>query len=285
MPLPMRPGNQRGRLPVGMIDVLPAEQAIRSTRRSPGLAVPSTVVPSSSARVVAPLALVRFLLLAAAIASCAGPASLPPRTPGEVMQPATRSSATLELRGPAPNVLRLAKRAYGCGKSRAYFDEPLLTVIDYSLPSTARRLWVLDLASGEVLFHELVAHGRGSGGNFAVAFSNVEGSKQSSLGLFRTGETYEGRHGYSLRLVGLEPGVNDRAAARAIVIHGADYVTPKFAVQNGRLGRSWGCPALDPRVSRQVIDTIKGGTAVFAYYPDDAWLSASTLLDGDCGTR
>jgi hypothetical protein len=185
--------------------------------------------------------------------------------------------------GLAPRVFDLARHAYHCGKSRGYFDKPILTVIDYSLPSTERRLWVVDLASGQALFHELVAHGRGSGDNFAVTFSNIEGSKQSSLGLFRTGETYEGIHGYSLRLTGLEPGVNDRAEARAIVIHGADYVTPEFAEQNGRLGRSWGCPALDPRVSRRIIDTIKGGTAVFVYYPDDVWLSGSTMLGGPCG--
>jgi hypothetical protein len=187
--------------------------------------------------------------------------------------------------GLAPRVFDLARRAYACGKSRSYFDKPILTVIDYSLPSTERRLWVIDLVSGQVLFHELVAHGRGSGDNFAVTFSNIKGSKKSSLGLFRTGETYEGMHGYSLRLAGLEPGVNDRAEARAIVIHGADYVTPEFAEQNGRLGRSWGCPALDPRVHRRIIDTIKGGTAVFAYYPDDAWLRDSTMLDGQCGGR
>ena len=179
----------------------------------------------------------------------------------------------------------MARRAYDCGKSRGYFDKPILTVIDYSLPSTERRLWVLDLASGETLFHELVAHGSGSGDNFAVLFSNVEGSKQSSLGLFRTGETYEGRHGYSLRLAGLEPGVNDRAEERAIVMHGADYVTDEFAERNGRLGRSWGCPALDPDIHHRVIDTIKDGTALFAYYPDDVWLSGSAFLDGHCGTR
>jgi hypothetical protein len=216
------------------------------------------------------------------LASCA-PATSPPREAERAVSgPVRPRSTTSPEDGPASEVLDLARRAYDCGESRGYFDKPLLTVIDYSLPSTERRLWVIDLASGQVLFHELVAHGRGSGENFAVAFSNLEGSKQSSLGLFRTGETYEGKHGYSLRLVGLEPGVNDRAEARAIVIHGADYVTPEFAEQNGRLGRSWGCPALDPHVHRRVIDTIKGGTALFAYYPDDAWLSESTFLSQGC---
>ena len=126
-----------------------------------------------------------------------------------------------------------------------------------------------------MLFHELVAHGKGSGDDRASRFSNREGSLQSSLGLFRTAETYHGRHGYSLRLDGLEPGVNDRARERAVVIHGADYATQAFAARHGRLGRSWGCPAVDPRIHRALIDTIRGGTAVFAYYPHSSWLAES----------
>jgi L,D-transpeptidase catalytic domain len=174
--------------------------------------------------------------------------------------------------------LDLALRAYACGSARGEFTEPLLTLIDYSRPSSRPRLWVLDLVSGSVRFHTLVAHGRGSGLARAVAFSNVPESKQSSLGLFRTDATYEGQHGYSLRLIGLETGVNDLAYARNIVIHGADYATAKFASRHGRLGRSWGCPALDPSVHRSVIDTIRGGTALFAYYPDPQWLATSPYL-------
>jgi len=174
--------------------------------------------------------------------------------------------------------LDLALRAYACGSARGEFAQPVLTLIDYSRPSTAPRLWVLDLAQGAVRFRTLVAHGRGSGLSRAVAFSNVPESKQSSLGLFRTEETYEGSHGYSLRLVGLEAGVNDLAYERNIVIHGADYATPKFALRHGRLGRSWGCPALDPSVHRSVIDTIRGGSALFAYYPDARWLATSQYL-------
>jgi hypothetical protein len=111
----------------------------------------------------------------------------------------------------------------------------------------------------------------------------VEGSRQSSLGLFRTAETYQGRHGYSLRLDGLEPGVNDHARDRAIVMHGADYVTPRVVAQFGRVGRSWGCPAVDSAINRELIDTIRGGTAVFAYYPDSHWLSESPYQT--CETR
>jgi hypothetical protein len=174
--------------------------------------------------------------------------------------------------------LDLALRAYECASARGEFSQPVLTLIDYSRPSTAPRLWVLDLAHGTVRFHTLVAHGRGSGLARAVAFSNVPESKQSSLGLFRTDETYEGQHGYSLRLVGLEAGVNDLAYSRNIVIHGADYATRKFARRHGRLGRSWGCPALDPTVHRSVIDTIRGGSALFAYYPDSRWIETSRYL-------
>jgi len=136
---------------------------------------------------------------------------------------------------------------------------------------------VLDLAHGEVLFHELVAHGAGSGDNYATRFSNTVDSRQTSLGLFRTAGTYEGGNGYSLKLQGLEPGFNDRAEQRNIVMHGAWYVSAEHARQHGRLGRSWGCPALPLEDARPVIDKIKGGTFVFSYAPDTAWLrTAST---------
>jgi hypothetical protein len=175
--------------------------------------------------------------------------------------------------------LALALRAFACGRTRGEFSEPILTLVDYSRPSAERRLWVLDLETGDVLFHELVAHGRASGVQRATAFSNVPGSKRSSLGLFRTAEVYLGQHGYSLRLDGLERGVNDRARERAIVVHSAGYASEDFASRHGRLGRSWGCPVLDPAVHRQVIDAIRGGTAWFAYYPDADWLSASSFLE------
>ena len=171
-----------------------------------------------------------------------------------------------------------ALRAYACASARGEFARPVLTLIDYSRPSRNPRLWVLDLAQRAVRFETLVAHGRGSGLGRAVVFSNLPDSKQSSLGLFRTGETYEGQHGYSLRLVGLEAGVNDLAQDRNIVIHGADYVTAKFASRHGRCGRSWGCPALDPAVNRDVIDAIRDGAALFAYYPDARWLGSSPFL-------
>jgi hypothetical protein len=157
-------------------------------------------------------------------------------------------------------------------------DPGTLTVIDFSRPSTERRMWVYDLRARALLFDELVSHGRGSGLAKATAFSNVPESNRSSLGLYRTAETYIGKHGYSLRIDGLEPGINDRARERAIVIHAADYVNEKSARAQGYLGRSLGCPALRPEVARQVIDTVKGGGLIFAYYPDPHWLRTSKYL-------
>jgi hypothetical protein len=178
-------------------------------------------------------------------------------------------------------VLDTALRAASCAQPAVPVAHPqLLTIIDYSKPSTAPRLWVVDTVQRRVLFTELVAHGRGSGANLPTRFSNDDGSLQSSLGLFLTGETYAGTNGYSLRLRGLEPGFNDHASTRAIVMHGAAYVRAGMEPL-GRLGRSWGCPALSMASARQVIDTIKGGSLVFAYYPDAQWLQQSRFL-GSC---
>ena len=128
---------------------------------------------------------------------------------------------------------------------------------------------------------ERVEHGEGSGGTLAVAFSNETGSHQSSLGLFRTDEAYTGRFGYSLRLSGLEPGINDRARERAIVVHGSSDVSQAFIAKWGTIGRSWGCPALAEDIAAQVIDTIAGGSAIFAYYPEVDWLQESRYLHCD----
>ena len=171
------------------------------------------------------------------------------------------------LPAPGARVLELSIQAYERARAEHRVKHPRLTVIDYSLPSTTKRLWVIDLEQKRILFHELVAHGKGSGVDQAESFSNLPGSRQSSLGLFVTGETYRGGNGYSLRLDGLEAGVNDKARARDIVIHGASYVSPEFAARQGRLGRSWGCPALRPQVAGRIIDAIKDGGAIFAYHP------------------
>jgi hypothetical protein len=181
-----------------------------------------------------------------------------------------------------PKVLQLALGAAQCAvRSGAVKDPATLTVIDYSKPSTQNRLWVYDLRARQLLFEELVAHGQGSGANFATTFSNEPDTHRTSIGLFVTDDTYVGRNGYSLRLDGLDRGFNDRARARAIVMHGAPYVSTSFVKAQGRLGRSWGCPALSDAVARNVIDTVKGGSLVFSYYPDDRWLKSSRYL-GDC---
>jgi hypothetical protein len=176
-------------------------------------------------------------------------------------------------------VLDLAMSAVSCGISSGDLaSPPTLTLIDYSLPSSSPRLWVFDLRSGQLLFKELVAHGRNSGDAAATRFSDVSGSRQSSLGLFRTADVYVGHNGYSLRLDGLEPGFNSQARARAIVMHGAKYVDVAVASARGRVGRSWGCPALREAIARQLIDTVRGGGVIFSYYPDPAWLATSKFL-------
>jgi hypothetical protein len=171
-----------------------------------------------------------------------------------------------ERSGLRPDVLRLALQARDRVVATGVASRRLLAVIDYSLPSRERRLWVLDLAQARVLAHELVAHGRGTGGDRALRFSNRPGSLQSSLGTFLTGSVYTGRHGIALRLRGLDRGLNDRAEARAIVIHGASYVSEAVVAKLGRLGRSQGCPALSPEAAPRVIDMLRGGTVLFAYF-------------------
>ena len=182
-----------------------------------------------------------------------------------------------------PAVLRYAVQAQQCAVASGSVTQPQrLAVIDYSRPSTVPRLWVFDLHQRKLLYSEHVAHGKHSGANLANAFSNVEGSFQSSLGLFSAAETYVGGNGYSLRMDGLEPGINDRARERLLVIHGADYVNPVQAQRQGRLGRSYGCPALRRAVADGVINSLKDGQLVFAYYPDSKWLASSRFLN--CAT-
>jgi len=177
-------------------------------------------------------------------------------------------------------VLSLALEARECAATQlGQAESPRLAVIDYSRPSVEPRLWVFDLENNSLLFREVVAHGQGTGENMARAFSNKDGSHQTSLGLFRTADTYTGHNGYSLRMQGLEPGTNDAAMARAIVMHGAPYVNVQRAKQQGRLGRSWGCPAVRPEVARQVIDSLKNGQMIFSYYPDSNWLARSPFIN------
>lgn len=157
----------------------------------------------------------------------------------------------------------------------------ILSIIDFTKPSTEERMFVLDMENQKVLFQTVVAHGKNSGEQFARKFSNKHGSFQSSLGFFRTANTYYGGNGYSLVIEGLEKGINDQAKARAVVIHGADYCSEDFIRKNGRLGRSYGCPSLPHEVNRAIIDTIKEGSLLFIYAKDQEYQMLSALLRPD----
>jgi len=153
-----------------------------------------------------------------------------------------------------------------------------LTIIDFSLASSEKRLWVVDMRSNQIVERSLVSHGKNSGLYEAHSFSNIPGSHKSSLGFYLTGKAYEGKHGYSLRLTGLEKGINDNAEERAIVIHSASYATKSFVEQYGRLGRSYGCLALSPLSNRTIIPEIKNKSCLFIYYPDKGYLQKSRFL-------
>jgi hypothetical protein len=160
-------------------------------------------------------------------------------------------------------------------------DKQVLTVIDFSRSSRTKRLWVIDLQRQHLLFNTLVAHGKNTGEEFAEKFSNVEGSEMSSLGFYRTGRTYQGKHGLSLKLHGLDPNYNTNAHDRSIVVHGAEYVSEAFVQQHGRLGRSQGCPALPTNLSSDIIKVIKGGSAIYIHGPAAASYNSNWLqLDG-----
>lgn len=169
------------------------------------------------------------------------------------------------------------KRALQGMAELKYSNSRYLTIIDFTKSSTQKRLFVVDLAAQKLVFQTLVAHGKNSGADFANAFSNQLNSLQSSPGFYRTAETYRGKHGYSLRLDGLEQGINDQARKRAIVIHGADYVSESFIHQQGRLGRSWGCPALPQQQCKAIIDLIKNGCCLYIHTNNEGYLAHSTL--------
>lgn len=209
-------------------------------------------------------------------------AVLPPMPTATHAAPSMSLASRLAALAPGadPKVIDLALKARECAISSgdATGQGEKLAVIDYSMPSSQKRLWVFDLRNTRLLYNEFVAHGAGSGENFARSFSNQDGTHQTSLGLFRTAETYEGHNGYSLRMDGLDKGFNDNARSRAIVMHGAWYVDPSMVQKVGRLGRSQGCPAVRAQVAHEIIDTLKGGQFVFSYYPDNKWLHESRIL-------
>ncbi|HEX8348574.1 MAG TPA: murein L,D-transpeptidase catalytic domain family protein [Hymenobacter sp.] len=199
----------------------------------------------------------------------------------------TYAQAGLIASGMPVNVFREALLGFYSLQRRGMVprENQVLTVIDFSRSSKQKRMWVIDMRQQRLLFHTLVAHGKNTGEEYAQTFSNVEGSEMSSLGFYRTGRTYQGKHGLSLKLHGLDPGYNTNAASRSIVVHGADYVSEDFIRQNGRLGRSQGCPALPSGLSSDVIKVIKGGSAIYIHGPATTryasdWLQLDAALLG-----
>ncbi|MGA7538638.1 MAG: murein L,D-transpeptidase catalytic domain family protein [Steroidobacteraceae bacterium] len=182
----------------------------------------------------------------------------------------------------APNIsadaISTAIDAYWHARQEHLTDKPLVTIVDYSLPSDMKRLAVVDVETRKVLFYTYVAHGKGSGLKYASYFSNSPGTDASSLGVYLTGQTYYGGHGLSLRLRGLEPRFNGAAYRREIVIHSAWYVSRTFAQDHGRMGRSWGCFAVSRKVESAIVQLIRGSTVLVGYYPDRKWLRSSVFL-------
>jgi len=157
-------------------------------------------------------------------------------------------------------------------------NDSILSIIDFSLPSNKKRLFVIDIKMGQLLFNTLVSHGKKSGGQTATSFSNKLNSYKSSLGFYITGNTYKGQHGCSLRLEGEEAGINDNALNRGIVMHCAAYVDERFISNQGFIGRSEGCPAIPKQIHKEIIEKIKNGSCLFIYSPDKYYVSHSKMI-------
>ncbi|HZK08404.1 MAG TPA: murein L,D-transpeptidase catalytic domain family protein [Bacteroidales bacterium] len=180
---------------------------------------------------------------------------------------------------PSYDVFALAIKGFNNLKATQKIKKSILTVIDFSKSSNEKRLWVIDLKTRKVLFNDYVAHGRNSGDEFAKTFSDIPSSYMSSIGFYVTDITYQGKHGLSLRLDGVDGNFNKNARERAIVMHGADYVSPDFINKYGRLGRSFGCPSVSMEIYKDVIETICDGSLLFIYYPDKKYLQHSSILN------
>jgi hypothetical protein len=204
-----------------------------------------------------------------------------PAYEGEVLFNGAIGEVYKSLREPAlnPEAFRMALSGYRslCAKGLVNRDS-LITIIDYTLPSSEERFFVINLLQNSIIFKTLVAHGRNSGELYATRFSNRAQSYQSAIGFYITGSPYLGGQGYSMLLTGVDTGYNDQARMRSIVIHGARYATPQYVRQYGRLGRSFGCPALPPYVNKEIIDCISDGSVLFSYYPDRDYIQGSVVL-------
>ncbi|HLP21854.1 MAG TPA: murein L,D-transpeptidase catalytic domain family protein [Chitinophagales bacterium] len=192
--------------------------------------------------------------------------------------PGIYANLHLKQLGLSESAFNAAVKGWQKLKDKGAITKNIISICDFSQSSNNKRLYVIDLVSGTLLFNTLVAHGRNTGEEFAKVFSNQPESHKSSLGFYSTKNTYVGEHGLSLKLEGKEPGFNDKAEERAIVMHGADYVCNTFICQFGRLGRSFGCPSVPYGEHEKIINTIKNGTCLFVYYPDKKYLASSKLL-------
>ncbi len=225
----------------------------------------------------------RLSKILAAIASMSLICTLAVTLPAHAIN-ATQTNTTTTTDAPSPTALKSALNGYRWAVEHGQVNKAsVLTIVDFTKPSFEKRLWVIDLKNGHVLMHMHVAQGRDTGAVYATRFSNSPGSHESSPGLFTTQDVYDGKHGESLRVNGLEKGVNSNALGRAVVIHPAPYVTPSFIKQNGYAGRSWGCFAVNPAKADKFIDLVKGGSVFFAYAPTEAHdpLVNHSLSSGD----
>jgi len=201
---------------------------------------------------------------------------LVPKLPSAV---SVYDSLRLNLAGLNRRAVELAQKGFEKLKEQGVIlNDSIISIIDFSLPSTEKRLYVVDLKNYEILYNTYVAHGRNSGTVMANSFSNSPSSYKSSPGFYKTLGTYNGKHGYSLKLQGLEKGINDNAYERAIVMHGAEYVNPAFISRQGYIGRSQGCPAVSPEEATPIINTIKDGTCLFIYSPTASYQQHSSIL-------
>jgi len=193
----------------------------------------------------------------------------------------TYNVLNLAGKGLSTTIFNIAMKGHAnLGKSGRLLNQDIITIVDYSQSSNAKRFYVIDLKNMKLLFNTYVAHGRNTGQEFATSFSNNEGSLKSSLGFYITEEPTIGMHtGFALLINGIEKGFNDNALRRSIIFHAADYVSEHFIKMNGRLGRSLGCPALPPECNKAIIETIKGGSCLFVYYPNETYINHSTLLN------
>ena len=203
-----------------------------------------------------------------------------PHTPFVSLAEAMRTYEQLNLQqlGLNKSIFQKALKGFEKLLQQGKINSEILSVCDFSKSSNEKRLFVIDLAKRQVLFNSLVAHGKNTGEEFASRYSNEPSSYQSSLGFHITGDTYQGKHGLSLKLEGVEKGFNDNAEKRAIVMHGADYVSENFIAEQGRLGRSFGCPSVPMELRDHIINALKGGSCLFIFYPDKNYLAKSHLI-------